>query len=180
MKEYNGKKVFTIKKDGNLIDVYEDNPNFDCEKQLKKCEDALKTYDNYINNFKASNKNAQSRMPHWTVIICCAVALSVAGAFAFATSSILLFALAIISGVIGGYFSIKKAELIRKIKDNSKNIDFYEDRKNDLIEEKEYLELLTFNKTHKDVKIYNKFENQTNLKQSINKNEPNNENILEK
>lgn len=173
MKEYNGKKVFTIKKDGNLIDVYEDNPNFDCE-------DALKTYDNYINNFKASNKNAQSRMPHWAVIICCAVALSVAGAFAFATSSILLFALAIISGVIGGYFSIKKAELIRKIKENSKNIDFYEDRKNDLLEEKEYLELLTFNKTHKNVKIYNKFENQTNLKQSINKNEQNNENILEK
>lgn len=180
MKEYNGKKVFTIKKDGNLFDVYEDNPIFDCEKQLKKCEDALKNYDNYINNFKASNKNAQSRMPHWAVIICCAVALSVAGAFAFATSSILLFALAIISGVIGGYFSLKKANLIRKIKENNESIEIYESYKSSLLEEKEYLELLTFNKTHKDIKIYNKFEKQANIVKNENKNTLQSDNIIER
>ncbi len=180
MKEYNGKKVFTIKKDGNLIDVYEDNPNFDCEKQLKKCEDALKTYDNYINNFKASKKNAQSRMPHWAVIICCAVALSVAGAFAFVTSSILLFALAIISGIIGGYFLLKKANLIRKIKENNESIEIYESYKNSLLEEKEYLELLTFNKTHKDIKIYNKFEKQANIVKNENKNTLRSDNIIER
>ncbi len=180
MKEYNGRKVFTIKKDGRFLDVYEDNPNFDCEQQLKHCENALKNYDNYINSFKESNQKLNSKMPHWSLIICCGLVLALSGCFSFALSNIPLFVVAILSGTLGGYFSIKKARLIRKIKENNQSIEIYKNYQNGLTEEMEYLEVLIFNKTHKDVKIYNKYENQTNYAQKSDQKTSKSDSVIER
>lgn len=119
-------------------------------------------------------------MPHWFSIICCGIILALSRGFAFALSNIPLFAIAIISGGLGRIYFIKKAKLIRTIKENNKNIDLYKTYKNSLLEEKEYLELLTFNKTHKDVKIYNKFEKQTDIVKNENKNILQSDNIIER
>ena len=139
--------------------MYDDDPSFDCEKQLKQCKNAIKNYEKYINDFEESNDIYNSKMPHWFSIICCGIILALSGGFAFALSNIPLFAIAIISGVLGEYISLKKAKLIRTIKENNENIDLYKTYKNSLLEEKEYLELLTFNKTHKDVKIITSLKN---------------------
>lgn len=96
-------KKFFNKKECTLVDVYDDDPSFDCEKQLKQCKNAIKNYEKYINDFEASNDIYNSKMPHWFSIICCGIIIALSRGFAFALSNIPLFAIAIISGVLGEY-----------------------------------------------------------------------------
>lgn len=185
MEEYNGKKVFRIKKDERFIYVYEDDPDLDLDKEIYDRVDAICFWDDILENHKREKKKIESRKINNKAFLYNGFALALSLVMAVIFKNPILMIICATSCVYQIGLGLVKGIQLLKIKDWNYQIHECSEYIKDLQEEKQYLIDLRnkredLKKSNKSEKISKKSINNYNFyKEEHKKNDKENDNGIE-